>query len=146
MTARDLVFLGSLVLAQVAWSQLPGMTESMRAAQQVTSQLDLDEAMAQALLEAALPWDACLGHWENVQDSLESAPITEDALLDALAPVRSALGACRTNRSLAMRAVLDSVDQMKYDALALPARPNVMHFGIHNRMDCNICKTPQNQP
>lgn len=132
-------------LALPSWSQVPGLrlTESMRAARDVSSQLGLDEVQSQAILEAALPWDACLAHWNEMQDSLEAAPMSESELLQALAPVRTALGQCRASRSKDIRAALDSTAQVDFDALALPERPRVLHFGVHNRKDCNVCKTPQ---
>ena len=132
-------------LALPSWSQVPGLrlTESMRAARDVSSQLGLDEVQSQAILEAALPWDACLAHWNEMQDSLEAAPMSESELLQALAPVRTALGGCRASRSKDIRAALDSSARVAFDALALPERPRVLHFGAYNRMDCNVCKTPQ---
>ena len=132
-------------LALPSWSQVPGLrlTESMRAARDVSSQLGLDEVQSQAILEAALPWDACLAHWNEMQDSLEAAPMSESELLQALAPVRTALGGCRASRSKDIRAALNSSTRVAFDALALPERPRVLHFGAYNRMDCNVCKTPQ---
>lgn len=132
-------------LALPSWGQVPGLrlTESMRAARDVSSQLGLDEIQSQAILEAALPWDACLAHWNDIQDSLEAAPMSESELLQALGPVGIALGECRASRSKDIRAALDSSVRMDFDALALPERPRVLHFGVHNRMDCNVCKTPQ---
>ena len=138
-----LLFVMGLSLA--SWGQVPGLrlTESMRAVRDVSSQLGLDEVQSQAILQAALPWDACLAHWNHIQDSLEAAPMSESELLKALGPVRTALGDCRSSRSNDSRAALDSSARVAFDALALPERPRVLHFGVHNRMDCNVCKTPQ---
>lgn len=145
LTPRLLGILVAMGMALTSWSQVPGfhMTESMRAARDVSSQLGLGEAQSQAILEAALPWDACLAHWNDLQDSLETAPMSESELLQALGPVRTALGECRASRSKDIRAALDSSARVAFDALALPERPRVLHFGVHNRMDCNVCKTPQ---
>ena len=132
-------------LSLASWGQVSGLrlTESMRAVRDVSSQLGLDEVQSQAILQAALPWDACLAHWNHVQDSLEAAPMSESELLKALGPVRTALGDCRSSRSKDIRAALDSSARVAFDALALPERPRVLHFGVHNRMDCNVCKIPQ---
>ena len=145
LNRRFLWLLLAVGLALPSWSQVPGLrlTESMRAARDVSSQLGLDEVQSQAILEAALPWDACLAHWNDIQDSLEAAPMSESELLQALGPVRTALGECRASRSKDIRAALDSSARVAFDALALPERPRVLHFGVHNRMDCNVCKTPQ---
>ena len=122
------------------------LTESMRVAQEVTTQLALDEAAATKLLEAALPWDACLAHWNAFRDSVESASIEEAQLLEAMVMVRSNLGACRTERSLAIRVSLDSLQRLEFDKLSLPEKPRVLHFGLHNRMDCVVCKPENNTP
>ena len=122
------------------------LTESMRVAQEVTTQLALDEPAAAKLLKAALPWDACLAHWNAFRDSVESANIEEAELLEAMVLVRSNLGACRTERSLAIRASLDSLQRFEFDKLSLPEKPRVLHFGLHNRMDCVVCKPEKNTP
>ena len=112
----------------------------MRAAQDVARGLNAPDSLAQALLEAALPTDACLAHWNAVQDSLEAAPISEADLLAQLTEVRAALGACREDRRLAMRKALPDDLKRSFDELAQPNRPNVLHFGLHNRMECVVCK------
>ena len=122
------------------------LTESMRVAQEVTTQLALDEVAAAKLLEAALPWDACLAHWNAYRDSVESANIEEAKLFEAMVMVRSNLGDCRTERSLAIRAILDSLRRLEFDKLSLPEKPRVLHFGLHNRMDCVVCKPENNTP
>ena len=122
------------------------LTESMRVAQEVTTQLALDEATAAKLLEAALPWDACLAHWNAFRDSVESANIEEAELFEAMVMIRSNLDDCRTERSLAIRASLDSLQRLDFDKLSLPEKPRVLHFGLHNRMDCVVCKPEKNTP
>ena len=118
----------------------------MRVAQEVTTQLALDEATAAKLLEAALPWDACLAHWNAFRDSVESANIEEAELFEAMVMIRSNLDDCRTERSLAIRASLDSLQCLDFDKLSLPEKPRVLHFGLHNRMDCVVCKPEKNTP
>ena len=151
-------------MKHVAWSHLWGtilfmmgaqssaqtfdfrMTESMKVAQEISSQLALDEFAASKLLEAALPWDACLAHWNAHRDSLESATISEDELLEAMIPVQTHLDNCRTERTRAMRASLDSLSRITFDRLSLPEKPRVLHFGLHNRLDCVVCKPENRRP
>ena len=132
-------------LSLASWGQVSGLrlTESMRAVRDVSSQLGLDEVHSQAILQAALPWDACLAHWNEMQDSLEAAPMSESGCSKPwlLCAPRSASAVLPDRKDI--RAALDSTAQVDFDALALPERPRVLHFGVHNRMDCNVCKTPQ---
>ena len=130
-------------LACAGQSSPLGLTESMRASQHVAMQLSLSPDDAQAVLKAALPYDACLSHWKAVQDSLEAAPIAEAELLAALGDIRMELGRCRSERTAAMRGCLSQEQQRAFDQLEAPARPNVLHFGLHNRIDCVVCKPDQ---
>ena len=106
----------------------------------------MDEVQLQTIFEAALPWDARSAHWNDLQDSLEAAPMSEAELPQALAPVRTALGECCASRSKDIRAALDSTARLAYDALALLKRPRVLYFGVHNRMDRKRAKHPNPQP
>jgi len=133
----------------VSWAQFDALpaTESIRVAQDVARSLALPPDDAQRVLEAALPWDACLAHWNAQQDSLESADISEEALLAALADVRRELAACRQQRKRDIRAALSEHLRAPYDDLAQPERPAVLHFGLHNRMECVVCKpSPPESP
>ena len=129
-----------------AWSidgssqSAPTATESSRLVDQISSQLVLPSELQAVLMAAALPWDACVTHWQFKVDSLERAPISEDALLAQIVEARQEIGSCREQRKAAMRAVLPPSFQVKFDDLAQPSRPSVLHFGIHNRLDCNVCK------
>ena len=112
----------------------------MRFAHEVAQSIQASDSLSQVLLEVALPWDACLAHWHAMQDSLEAAPIPEEQLLDALPIIRAELGNCREQRRQAMREVLPKEKALAFDRLSQPDRPNVMHFGLHNRLECVVCK------
>ena len=131
------------------WAQLDALpaTESIRVAQDVARSLALPPDDAQRVLEAALPWDACLAHWNARQDSLESADISEAALLASMADVRRELAACRQQRKRDIRAALPEPLRTTYDDMAQPERPAVLHFGLHNRTECVVCKpSPPESP
>jgi len=42
-------------------------------------------------------------------------------------------------RELRMREILTAGQRVIYDAEIKPVKPLVLHFGIHDRMDCNVC-------
>ncbi len=122
-----------------ALAQFP-VSESMRAAQDVSQALQLEDRLAQLVLQAALPADRCLGHWQAQRDSLERAAIPEEALMKQVIAIQAAMKDCRADRKTAMRAALPDSLHPPFDALRAPAKPAVLHFGLHNRMDCIVCK------
>ena len=121
-------------------AQVIRLTESMRAAQQISQALELPDSLASAILKAALPWDGCISHWAGVQDSLEVAPISESELLKALGEIRQEMAMCRQHRTQDMRDLLPESKKVQFDRLTPQDQPNVLHFGIHNRMNCVVCK------
>ncbi len=45
----------------------------------------------------------------------------------------------RAVRELDIKTILTPEQRVVYEERIQPAKPNVLHFGIHNKMDCNIC-------
>ena len=125
-------------------AQLPrALTEGMRLSIQISSALALEPDMQQEVLEVALQGDACLTHWRSLQDSAEASSMPEAELLNLLAKVREETTRCRTERQNNIHDILPDSLKAMFSALDEPARPNVLHFGLHNRMDCKVCVTPK---
>ena len=99
--------------------------------------------MQRQVLEVALQGDACLAHWRALQDSAEASSMPEAELLNVLAMVREETTRCRTERQNNIHDILPDSLKARFSALDEPARPNVLHFGLHNRMDCKVCVTPK---
>jgi len=47
---------------------------------------------------------------------------------------------CKTSRNVLITLALPQELRVRFEQLISPSRPAVLHFGIHNRMDCNVCK------
>ena len=47
---------------------------------------------------------------------------------------------CKTSRNVQITLALPKELRVRFEQLISPSRPAVLHFGIHNRMDCNVCK------
>ena len=139
------------VTAVVMWAvcagvqaQLPrALTEGMRLSNQIFNALELQPDVRQQVLEVALQGDACLAHWRAHQDSAEASTMPEADLLTLLTKVREETTRCRDERQEHIRNLLPDSLKAKFNALDAPARPNVLHFGLHNRMDCEVCVNPK---
>ena len=121
-------------------AQLPGaMTEGMRLSNLISGALALQPDIRQQVLEVALQGDACLAHWRAHQDLAEASTMPEAELLNVLTKVRKETTRCRDERQENIRNLLPDSLKAKFNALDAPARPNVLHFGQHNRIDCEVC-------
>ena len=125
-------------------AQFPrALTEGMRLSNQISSALPLEPDVQQQVLEVALQGDACLAHWRAHQDSAEASTMPEAELLKVLTRVHQEKSRCRNARQDNIRNLLPDSLKVKFNALDAPARPNVLHFGFHNRMDCEVCVNPK---
>lgn len=127
-------------------AQTWSLTEGMRTAQSVSFELNLSEELRNMVLNTALACDSCLTHWKMHQDSLQRAPLAETEILRAMQRASAEMTACRERRTQQIRAGLPDSLRSDFDNLNPPAKPQVLHFGIHNRMDCKVCKTQSPQP
>ena len=125
-------------------AQLPrALTEGMRLSNQISSALALEPDVQKDVFEVALQGDACMAIWRALQDSAEASSMQEAELLNVLAMVREETSRCRTERHNNIHNILPDSLKAKFIALDEAARPNVLHFGLHNRMDCKVCVTPK---
>lgn len=134
----------------LTWSEAQAQTwnlsEGMRTAQHVASQLNLPEEFSHEILRVALACDSCLSHWKMYQDSLQQAPLDEAEILRGVQLASVQMRVCRERRTMQMREGLPDSLRSAFDDLNPPDKPQVMHFGLHNRMDCNVCKTQKPRP
>ncbi len=73
-------------------------------------------------------------------DSLEADPkLTEDQLLVRINVLNQEKKDLKEVRELDIKSVLRPEQVTLYDEKVAPQKPKVLHFGIHNRADCNVC-------
>ncbi|WP_306643681.1 hypothetical protein [Sanyastnella coralliicola] len=74
-------------------------------------------------------------------DEVESDTLlTEDQVLVRIQMIGQEKKDLRELRELDIRAQLNKEQLVIYDEKIQPAKPQVLHFGIHNRADCGVCK------
>jgi hypothetical protein len=66
----------------------------------------------------------------------------KNATLEELQRITNKIKQCLTRRNTSIQIVLPLKMRTVFQELTSPNRPAVLHFGLHNRADCNICKTP----
>lgn len=73
-------------------------------------------------------------------DSLEADPnLNEDQLLVRINVLNQEKKDLKEVRELDIKSVLQPEQVAIYDEKVAPQKPKVLHFGIHNRADCNVC-------
>ena len=66
----------------------------------------------------------------------------KNATLEELQRITNKIKQCLTRRNTSIQIVLPLKMRTVFQELTSPNRPAVLHFGLHNRADCNVCKTP----
>jgi hypothetical protein len=135
---KSILFIAAtLCPALLTIAQLPAPDE--RFLGQIETKLNLDSA--QMLAIRAL--------YERVQERTDSLDaeiqhlLTEEEEEDRVTFIVPVLQQKKKDekdlRELRLREILTASQRAMYDSEIKPAKPVVLHFGIHDRMDCNVC-------
>jgi len=73
----------------------------------------------------------------------ELKTLRKNATLEELQRITKDLKQCYARRNTSIQIVLPLKMRTVFLELTSPNRPAVLHFGLHNRADCNVCKTPK---
>lgn len=80
----------------------------------------------------------------DIEDSLKTAQrdttIAEVDLNSMLRDFNQEKKDLRKLRDLELRRLLTPEQVKIHDEVIVPSKPQVLHFGVHNRADCNVCK------
>jgi hypothetical protein len=82
-------------------------------------------------------WEILL---EGDQCISELKTLRKNATLEELNRITKDLKQCLTRRNTSIQIVLPLKMRTVFQELTSPNRPAVLHFGLHNRADCNVCK------
>jgi hypothetical protein len=77
---------------------------------------------------------------EKVKAAERDAGLSEDDVLLRLNAATQEKSDLRAVRELDIKALLTPSQRTVYEEKIAPSKPAVLHFGIHNRMDCNVCE------
>lgn len=108
------------------------------------------DAVLENFAQAALP---IIENHEQVKSDLSARQVALENLpagaqfTESGVPIDEALNGLLDNqreakdkRDAALRTLLPMQTWSTFDRLLKPAKPAVLHFGIHDRMNCNVCK------
>lgn len=76
---------------------------------------------------------------EQIKAAERNPELTEEDVVLRMNVITQERSDLRAVRELDIQAILTPPQRAVYEERIQPAKPNVLHFGIHNRMDCNIC-------
>lgn len=75
----------------------------------------------------------------RLKEVSRSDSLSEDQVLVRTSVMQQERKDLREIRDLETKAFLSTEQQALFDEKIAPQKPQVLHFGIHNRADCNVC-------
>ncbi len=76
---------------------------------------------------------------EKVRAAERNVRLSEDDVLLRLNAATQEKADLRELRELDIKALLTPAQRTVYEEKIAPSKPAVLHFGVHNRMDCKVC-------
>ena len=84
--------------------------------------------------------DSCISEYSRKIMDVEQSDASEDEILKKVLELQGLKKSCSELRNAMIKLDLPLDLRATFDELIAPNRPAVLHFGIHNRADCNVCK------
>ena len=94
----------------------------------------------QEVFERNIDCDECVGVLEKQIDEIEKSSENEDTILEKIIYYNGLKRDCVEYRNSSILLKLPVELRGTFMKLVAPNRPAVLHFGIHNRADCKVCK------
>lgn len=76
---------------------------------------------------------------EKLKAAERDTTLSEEDVLLRLNAVTQEKSDVRELRELDIKALLTPNQRVIYEEKIAPSKPAVLHFGVHNRMDCKVC-------
>lgn len=74
--------------------------------------------------------------------TLQRSNLPEDSIATYSSVLANKRKDLRNTRDLELRLALTPEQQIIFDNQLKTSKPQVLHFGVHNRADCVVCKSP----
>ena len=92
------------------------------------------------MFERIVDCDKCVSVIEKKIDEIEKSSNNEATILDNIIYYNGLKRDCVEYRNSSILLKLPIELRGTFVKLVAPNRPDVLHFGIHNRVDCTVCK------
>ncbi|MBM55861.1 MAG: hypothetical protein CMB32_04805 [Euryarchaeota archaeon] len=92
------------------------------------------------IFETIVEFDGKISDLNSKIKKFERSDLSEDEILENVMEVNRNKKVSVSLRNATINLQLPVELRSKFEELIAPNRPAVLHFGIHNRADCNVCK------
>ena len=84
--------------------------------------------------------DKKLAEYDKQIKTIQSSELSEDEIMYKVVSLQGAKKSALKLRNASIKLALPQELRIVFEELTSESRPAVLHFGIHNRADCNVCK------
>ncbi|MFT4779606.1 MAG: hypothetical protein ACI923_002147 [Flavobacteriales bacterium] len=107
----------------------------------MVKELDLNELQVTMIDTVFFQYSRQLNELDaQIQDIETSGEFAEEDVVVRVSVMQQEKKDLREVRELDLKMLLRPEQAVIYDEKIRPSKPQVLHFGIHNRADCNVCK------
>ena len=96
--------------------------------------------MRSEVFDLIVKCDDCIEDYNKKIKEVEKSMVLEDEILERVTELYKRKKGCVELRNAQINLKLPLELRTTFNELIAPNRPAVLHFGIHNRADCNVCK------
>ena len=96
-------------------------------------------AIRKKVFDIIIESDIALSNIRKKIKEVESSSQSEEEILKTMIVLSNLKKDIRADRNVSIKLYLHKSLRPQFDVITGVNRPSVLHFGIHNRLDCNVC-------
>lgn len=128
------------IWSDVILAQTPASSMDLRILENLRKELVLTAAQDSSLQDLVQTAAKYIEALENDKLKAQREIEDEELLLTQLKVIGQQIKDVREIRDLEIQAQLNEEQLKIYEEKIKPKKPQVLHFGLHNRADCKVCK------
>lgn len=135
---RIMFFIGLITIANIGFAQELAAVDQ-RKLDAIEKTLELSDDQSQKIEALFNKYGALLSEVDKQISITQKSDLPEDQIPSRISAYNQEKKDLRDLRELEIKSILNPLQRETYETKIQPEKPQVLHFGLHDRANCNVC-------
>lgn len=135
---RIMFFIGLITIANIGFAQELAAVDQ-RKLDAIEKTLELSDDQSKKIEALFTKYGALLSEVDKQISITQKSDLPEDQIPSRISAYNQEKKDLRDLRELEIKSILNPLQRETYETKIQPEKPQVLHFGLHDRANCNVC-------
>lgn len=131
-------FIGLITIANIGFAQELAAVDQ-RKLDAIEKTLELSDDQSKKIEALFTKYGALLSEVDKQISITQKSDLPEDQIPSRISAYNQEKKDLRDLRELEIKSILNPLQRETYETKIQPEKPQVLHFGLHDRANCNVC-------